>query len=118
MKYEHDEPIAFAVVARDKIVDWSSADRVPEETLWLPEQLVEAARRLSQGGATAVLPKLNLNAQTRLSLSDLSQLRGELSALLSLASEPDLQDALGLILRLVENCSERGPAFQLLIEGP
>jgi hypothetical protein len=38
-RYEHEEPVALAVIEEGAAIDWSDTAHSPAGTLWLPETL-------------------------------------------------------------------------------
>ena len=89
--YEHEEPVAVAVVAADARIDWSEAGRSADAALWLPESLfLEVATNTG-------LRSIRIHGQTRLGVQDCERLCEELGQVVDTSSNPDVRTAAALI---------------------
>ena len=111
-RYEHEEPVAFAVIEATAVVDWSDAAHSPTGTLWLPESLF---RQLAE---TTRLGELDLNKQACLASAECRQLSQELAALEAATQDPDVRKAAELVRVRAESVVASVRKQLLLVEGP
>jgi hypothetical protein len=111
-RYEHEEPVAVAIIEATALVDWSDAAHSPAGTLWLPETLFH------QLAETTRLGKLDLNKQARLAAAECRNLSQELAALEAATQDPDVRKAAGLVRARAESVAASAPKQLLLVEGP
>jgi len=110
-RYEHEEPVAVAVIDEDAPVDWSDSAHSPSGTLWLPETLFHQLAMATRLGG------LDLNGQTRLTRQDCRTLAQELLTLEATTQDADVHVAATLVRKRAEavvSVERRA----LLVEGP
>jgi hypothetical protein len=96
-RYEHEAPVAVAVVDATAVVDWSDAAHSPAGTLWLPETLFQ------QLAAATRLREVDLSKQTRLTSWECQGLAPELAELERATADPDVRKATVLVRARVES---------------
>ena len=115
-RYYRQEPVAFALVASEKQIDWSRR-AIPEETLWIPEVLVSEILGAARAGT--LLSQLRgrpVIVQQRFSPAESAQLKRELVHI-----EPDLtEDARTAVTHICEllKVHQATSSGVLLVEGP
>jgi len=110
-RYEHEEPVAFAVIEATAIIDWSDPAHTPASTLWLPETLFHKLAK------TTRLDELDLNRQECLASGACQQLSQELKALEAATQDPDVRKAAGLVRTRAELVVVSARKQLLLVEG-
>lgn len=111
-RYENDEPVAIAVVRTDEPVDWSSEQRSPVSTLWIPESLF---LELSAGTR---LGSVNVYEQTRLGPAECAVVDRELTAVEATSARSEVREAAALVRDRVRRVLAAGHGHALLVEGP
>lgn len=111
-QYEHEEPVAIAVIPRGARVDWSAGSYVPSDTLWLPLTLFYAIAERS------LLRHLDVYAQTRLDRVTCERLCQELSTVVDTSPRTETSLAATLIYARAHQVAVSTDGVWLLVEGP